>query len=218
MRERKDIKCARCDSIFNTVQDHGRWPKYCGRACFEAGYTKPVEKNCLTCGNKFMAAKSRHKTTDGMRDYCSNVCRANRPKTWVMSNCKNCGTQVYRTESSIKIGKYLCCSEQCQREYYRLDKSHAWNGGTFISESRGELFAVVPGQKRAKTYRGVHRVIVESHIGRPLIRDEIVIRLNRVPSDNRIENLYVVRTNREFSKMRQGSLPWPHKSNLNTYK
>ena len=34
-RERRHITCAHCQTVFETVMDHGKWPRYCSRACFD---------------------------------------------------------------------------------------------------------------------------------------------------------------------------------------
>ena len=65
---------------------------------------------------------------------------------------------------------------------------------------------------------GEHRVVASREIGRLVSRDEYVIRINRNPEDNRPENLFICESNSEFSRRRNGSLPWPTASNLCQYK
>ena len=67
-------------------------------------------------------------------------------------------------------------------------------------------------------YIGDHRLAASRAIGRVVTRDEFVIRLNRNPDDNRPENLFICKSNSEFSRRRNGSLPWPTASNLREYK
>jgi hypothetical protein len=51
-----------------------------------------------------------------------------------------------------------------------------------------------------------------------LKRSEIVIHINSDGLDNRPSNLFLCGSMSEFSRIRQGSLPWPKKSNLKEYK
>jgi len=66
-------------------------------------------------------------------------------------------------------------------------------------------------------YIGDHRLVASRAIGRLVTRNEFVIRINRNPEDNRPENLFICESNSEFSKRRNGSLPWPTDSNLRDF-
>lgn len=213
--ERREIKCERCGDIFITTMDHGRWPQFCSRECFESGSPKPERKICPVCKSDFLAERSSHLTHDGLRIYCSNKCRVEGLKSGVTKECICCGNEFYINQSKLKRSDDHFCSIECKNDYHRRNRSPAWKGGFFVSADRGEKFVVAPGQNgKIKTYVGEHRVIASKVLGRPLTRDEFVIRINRLPSDNRPENLFVCESNSEFSRRRNGSIPWPTSSNL----
>jgi hypothetical protein len=67
-------------------------------------------------------------------------------------------------------------------------------------------------------YTAQHRLVCAKQIGRMLKRSEIVIHINSDGLDNRPSNLFLCGSMSEFSRIRQGSLPWPKKSNLKEYK
>jgi hypothetical protein len=51
-----------------------------------------------------------------------------------------------------------------------------------------------------------------------LKRSEIVVHINNDGLDNRPSNLFLCESMSEFARRRDGSLPWPKKSNLKEYK
>ena len=62
-----------------------------------------------------------------------------------------------------------------------------WNGG-IMEHSDGYTYQLV-GVKR---YKGMHRIIMENHIGRKLKSKEIIHHINENKRDNRIGNLQIV--------------------------
>ena len=52
-RERREITCECCGVKFIAAQDHGAWPRFCGRACFLKSCIQPEEKECRHCGSVF---------------------------------------------------------------------------------------------------------------------------------------------------------------------
>jgi hypothetical protein len=63
-------------------------------------------------------------------------------------------------------------------------------------------------------YTAEHRLVVAKHIGRMLVRGEVVIHINNQGLDNRLSNLYVCESMSEYTLRRLGTLPWPTKSNV----
>lgn len=213
--ERRMLVCESCGAKFVSVMDHGVWPKFCTRACFERGAVQPAWKKCPACDSMFLAKRSSHPTADGLRIYCSIKCKNAGARTGITRECVYCGKEFYLSQSRAKYRNADgCCSHECQLAFYVNSNSPAWKGGAFVSAG-GEKFLVSPRQLgRIKSYVGEHRVIASQAIGRPLLAGEVVLRINRTPSDNRPENLFVCESNSEFSKRRNGSLPWPSYSNL----
>lgn len=70
-----------------------------------------------------------------------------------------------------------------------------------IIDSQGYVLLFMPDHPRAIHDRiEEHRVVVEQHIGRPLSSEEHIHHINKIKTDNRIENLAIV-TNSEHAKI-----------------
>jgi hypothetical protein len=150
--------------------------------------------------------------------YCSKGCQFEGAKRGTERACVCCGQKFYMNPSAMKQRhEESCCSRACANEFYRDARHGNWRGGEYQSESAGYTFVKNPREGYEGQYFGSHRVTVEHIIGRKLLRTEVVLRINNDKSDDRPENLYLCESMSEFAKRRQGSLPWPTKSNIRDY-
>lgn len=215
--ERRTLRCVACTNAFVAVQDHGRWPKFCSRECFKTDHRPPSkDKACEQCDAFFSAARSSHDSEDGYKRYCSVSCRHEALKRGEEHRCLNCDALFYLSPSTTaKRGGAGCCSSECQRAYYVGARSAEFEGG--YVDARGDKMTLLVRPGYVGKYIGDHRLVASRVIGRMVTRNEFVIRLNRNPDDNRPENLFICESNSEFSRRRNGSLPWPTHSNLRDF-
>jgi hypothetical protein len=215
--ERRIIACERCGTKFETLQDHGVWPRFCSNDCFRGDAIKAAPKECASCGAVFMASAARHDGVDddGRRKYCSDKCRHEGAKNGEEVPCVNCGKLFYVTAATANR---QCCSWGCRNEYYTESRSHSWNGGKYESVAGDVRVRVDPTKLGGSAYMGEHRIVAARWIGRKLERHEPVLHINRVKTDNRPENLFVCGTITEMQQRLRGRLPFPEKSNLRTYR
>ena len=75
---------------------------------------------------------------------------------------------------------------------YGPDKIECWKGGRRIDPA-GYVLIYAPDHPRAnKGSMLEHRLVMEAHVGRYLVRSESVHHLNGIKTDNRIENLVLI--------------------------
>lgn len=102
--------------------------------------------------------------------------------------------------------------------YFTAERSAAFKGGRYTVAATGNKFVYVGKDAVGSgSHMAEHRLIASRAIGRPLTRDEFVVRVSRDPDNNDPANLFICESNSEFSKRRNGSLSWPTESNLGTY-
>ena len=78
--------------------------------------------------------------------------------------------------------------------FTKQDKHPLWNGGKIRNTTNGRTYIDVyspehPYRYKLHPYVKEHRLVMEKHIGRYLLPNEIVHHINGDATDNRIENL-----------------------------
>lgn len=218
-RERRTTHCLRCGKEFLAAKDHGKWPKFCSIKCRDFGAPQPKWKECPTCGGKFLATRSSHKTEDGLRIYCSFKCSNERLKCGHMRVCICCGKEFYMNPAKARQRKEEnCCSAECQKRFYTEERAPGWKGGKYLDTYSGMVRVMLKRDGFVNPYIGEHRVVASRAIGRMLEPHEPILHINNVNTDNRPENLFICDSKSEMAKRRQGSLPWPQRSNLDSFR
>lgn len=143
---------------------------------------------CTYCSNVFNDYLSNN------RKYCSRQCKYKASEVNYKHICKECDVAFY---SKQKISNYctLSCSGKNAARHIKNHRGNTnsgskhwnWKGG-FNYSSQGYIQVNVGIRKRKLQ----HRLVMEKHLGRELLKSEQVHHINGDKTDNRIENLQVL--------------------------
>ena len=93
----------------------------------------------------------------------------------------------------------------------RKDECSLWKGGRKVRKDGYVLIAVAddylnPADTTSSgtKYALEHRVVMEQHIGRPLLKTEVVHHVDRNPNNNHIDNLQLFSSHEEHMRIGHG--------------
>lgn len=185
MPQRKNqinLTCEQCGISFALKASLAKNRRFCSWACRIANgnATKEIVK-CLNCGKEFEAYKNQN------RQYCSLSCGIS------ARNKTDANPSYHRDlsgENNPMYGKGHLIAGENNPMYGRTGPdSPAWRGGRKIRED-GYIMARNPDHPLASDgYVLEHRLVMEQHLGRFLLPEEVVHHIDGNPSNNDINNL-----------------------------
>lgn len=103
--------------------------------------------------------------------------------------CDQCGVVIYQSAWQARSNQRKFCSYACKNESMRLK-----GPGARMKRHDGYIQVYYPTHPDAGGSRFVleHRLIMEQHLGRRLLKTEQVNHINHIRDDNRIENLQLI--------------------------
>ena len=168
--------------------------------------TKPEgpERHCKRCSKAFRSYRKS-------RIYHSAACYNAARKEAARRVCLQCGASF---QAKVAHGRrQMYCSLKCLGLAHRLENHPNWAGNRRV-DAGGYRLAYAGSGRRVRE----HRLVAAKMLGRPLRADETVHHKNGDKSDNRLENLEVLTSDRHTrSHILEGLLcprcgyhgPWP---------
>lgn len=177
------LNCKNCGKEFwihNCRKDTAR---YCSYKCYWERPSK-LWKKCLICKKEFKGNSKESKL-------CSRKCC----KKYQQLN-PNKGTfkkgQHPSPETEFKKGqKHTSEWKQYMGKLNKGKRNYFWKGGRIKQSGYIYLYSPDHPYRSKKNYVAEHRLVVEKHIKRYLLRKETIHHINEIKTDNRIENLYI---------------------------
>ena len=132
--------------------------------------------------------------------------------------CFLCKKVFYRCPAHLKRRKNPVCSYECRNRLARTwvtgKNNFRWKGG--IAKIGKYLCVLRPDHPNCHVtgYVLQHRLVMEEKIGRYLKNNEIVHHINRIPTDNRIENLEIMTVSAHTAHHSLSNLYWVGRSRL----
>ena len=168
--------------------------RFCSHKCanmnrWEQKPKAVTEVVCGVCGKTFDVRNSDHRMKNRAVKYCSKECAGIASRKGTNKECPICKTVFYTTRN-------VCCSPDCATEYKKQMHQHKtyFENGYIIEYHNGY-------NKKGNVKQ--HRRIMEDYIGRKLNDDEIVHHVNGIKTDNRIENLTIMKKGEHSSYHRK---------------
>lgn len=116
--------------------------------------------------------------------------------------CKICKKEYTKGKIGVvQFNKSKYCSLKCRSKVLSGPDNPHWRGGVHHRSDGYILIRIDTFHKghKGKKYDLQHRIIMSQHLGRELLRTEVVHHLNGDPHDNRVDNLEII-TQAEHAK------------------
>jgi hypothetical protein len=196
------VPCTACGKDLERTQwqiDNAKNMRFfCDRTCQNTAGVKPstqVTKQCQRCDATYTVKKYRSESNK----YCSHACLVgSKVLERERRTCQHCGEEFEILPSVTKWNPSKFCSTACSYAFDRGPRKP-------VLRSDGYIAVWDPDERK---YFQEHRVIMEQHLGRPLLAHENVHHVNGDRADNRLENLELWSTSQPGGQRVADKVAW----------
>jgi len=173
--------CEQC-GITYTVRADIKASRFCSIQCGGLSRRmKPIK--CEHCGIEFIPSKNTTK-------FCSNECAGASRRLRENIKCDYCNKEFER--HSCHINDVInFCSVECYGKWVSENKTgkdaFRWKGGIYKPYDKYISIRQTDG-----TYKQEHRIVMENHLGRKIVSEEIVHHIDGNGKNNDIDNLQLM--------------------------
>lgn len=166
-----------------------RHKMFCSRKCFaDALNSRHPNRNCEICSSLLTKTQDR---------FCSTKCRGiHDHKTWASrSEIRYC----LACKKVLKPYQQQTCSVKCHGLAQSAENHPCYKGGS--TTRYGYRLQSVEGNLVRE-----HRKVMEAHLGRPLLKSEVVHHKDENPSNNNIDNLVLCASQSEHMQLHRTTI------------
>ena len=180
------LVCEYCGKEYRTKK---KTAKYCSHKCANVA-SAPRRKRqkaviCQNCKKIFFKTPGEIKRRGGIK-FCSHKCQGDKKRqdNAIKVKCQYCSKIIFKAKSRVIKGRRNYCDMSCLRKDFKNNPPNPGKG--FWLENGYKII-----QYQCKPIKE-HRHFMEQHLGRKLLRKEVIHHVNGIKTDNRIENMKVI--------------------------
>lgn len=169
-------QCVACDGTYRPTSG----PQKRCMECIKNNLWPKVQKCACGCGEYTSWSRVNKSWSTYVKNHHLRVLKVGGGKPipphlqkWHTFSCKECGVEVRQKRLR------LFCSQACYAKSTRQERHSCWTGG--VSKA---------GYRRI-TQGAEHRVVMEQHVGRKLLKQEVVHHIDQIKTNNKLKNLFL---------------------------